>query len=188
MKEWFFLFWKKLLENIKNSHDLCARILYVVLCILVISIISLIFLQGVIPITKVYNGYFTVSIEEKKELTQREKNSLNDLIAKNKVISVSDVYSRTLHYYDSFITVLVALLGAFAILSWISLKTKIREEVQNEITNFFNSPQTVSWMNDLMKKQIDDREESLFTNKNKLIEDVEDAVWKKIENRKNEEI
>ena len=79
-------------------------------------------------------------------------------------------------------------MGAFAILSWISLRTRIKENVQEEIEKFFASPQTIAWLSELVKKQIDQNMELSHMDQGKLIDVVEDAVLGRIEKRQQEEV
>ncbi len=189
MKQWIDNLKINLKEKLQNSHKEISQIIYgfligicIAFAILVVTVLS------APRIAKVYHQTFTITVTDKADLNQSERQHVDDLLAKNKIISIADVYGNTLDYYNSLITILVALLGAFAILSWISLRTRIKENVQEEIEKFFASPQTIAWLSELVKKQIDQNMELSHMDQGKLIDVVEDAVLGRIEKRQQEEV
>lgn len=189
MKQWIDNLKIDLKEKLQNSHKEISQIIYgfligicIAFAILVVTVLS------APRIAKVYHQTFTITVTEKADLNQSERQHVDDLLAKNKIISIADVYGNTLDYYNSLITILVALLGVFAILSWISLRTRIKENVQEEIEKFFASPQTIAWLSELVKKQIDQNTELSHMDQGKLIDVVEDAVLGRIEKRQQEEV
>jgi len=189
MKQWIDNLKINLKEKLQNSHKEISQIIYgfligicIAFAILVVTVLS------APRIAKVYHQTFTITVTDKADLNRSERQHVDDLLAKNKIISIADVYGNTLDYYNSLITILVALLGAFAILSWISLRTRIKENVQEEIEKFFASPQTIAWLSELVKKQIDQNMELSHMDQGKLIDVVEDAVLGRIEKRQQEEV
>lgn len=65
--------------------------------------------------------------------------TLNTLISKGKIISASDIYNNMLDYYNTLITILIALMGVFGIVSWISIQGKIKHESELSVDNKFEN-------------------------------------------------
>lgn len=84
-------------------------------------------------ISRVYNYNYIISETSPKEITKKDMVSIQQLVYKNKIIPVSAVYGDTLKYYDSIITILVALLGLFAFVSWFFLGGRMRESLHKEL-------------------------------------------------------
>ena len=65
--------------------------------------------------------------------------SLQELIAQGKIISASDIYAHMLEYYNTLITILIALMGVFGIVSWISIQGKIKHESELSVDSKFEN-------------------------------------------------
>ena len=189
MKQWIERLIRDLMGRLQNSHKDISQIIYATLIgIFVAFFLLVITIYSTPKISKIYYKTFAVSISDRTELNLVDEKYISELLAKNKIIPITDVYDNTLDYYNTLITILVALLGVFAILSWISLRAKIKEDVKDEIEKFFVSPQTIAWFGELIKKQIDQNSELLNTDKEKLIDIVQETVLARIEKSKQEEI
>ena len=77
------------------------------------------------------NTYMFVEI--KNDITKEEYKQIDSLIAKNRIIPVTTVYENTLKYYDNLMTLLIALLGLFAFISWIYLKGRVSNQIRDNI-------------------------------------------------------
>lgn len=189
MKKWFQEFKIELLNLFKRTPQYCAKILHIFTLLVGFGIALVLAILWIAPhASKLYHHIFTISLTERKEINIEDKRHIEYLLLKNKIIPISEVYNHTLEYYNSLISILVALLGIFAFLAWVSLRTKIKEDVQQEIEKFFSSQQTIAWLNELFKKKIDENKEWLLADQENLINKIEENVLAQIEEKKIEEI
>lgn len=189
MKKWFQEFNIELLNLFKRTPQYCAKILHIFTLLVGFGIALVLATLWIAPhASKLYHHIFTISLTEHKEINIEDKRHIEYLLLKNKIIPISEVYNHTLEYYNSLISILVALLGIFAFLAWVSLRTKIKEDVQQEIEKFFSSQQTIAWLNELFKKKIDENKEWLLADQENLINKIEENVLAQIEEKKIEEI
>ena len=204
MKNWFRLF---KITFYKYSARLCG--IFCAIFILMIGICC--FLQYTKPqYESFYSNNFVVMEAEPNNLTKREKIHLNKLIAKNKIISIDEIYGKTLSYYDSlisvltiFITVLTTLLGILAFTSWFSLKAKVKNDVQEikhdlkrdigtEITNVVSSNFYKTWLTtEVFGKYIAENKDKLFPDASSididsLIKDISERIKQEINDDKKE--
>lgn len=145
MKSWYDKFaseFKMLFQKIKDWTAICcgkccafvAGILIV--CAIFLSIGAIYgFTQP--RITQIYSHIYVLTELEAREkhnpYSNKEKEQIKQLVDKNRIVPVTTVYKDTLDYYDSLISVLVALLGIFAFVSWFSMRSKIKEEMRDTI-------------------------------------------------------
>ena len=121
MKQWIERLIRDLMGRLQNSHKDISQIIYATLIgIFVAFFLLVITIYSTPKISKIYYKTFAVSISDRTELNLVDEKYISELLAKNKIIPITDVYDNTLDYYNTLITILVALLGVFAILSWIS--------------------------------------------------------------------
>lgn len=188
MEKWFQEYKIELLNQFQKTSRYCARIMHVLILLVGLGLAVVWLAVWIAPHTaKIYHQVFTV-FNKGENLSDKDKRNLEDLLLKNKIIPISEVYDRTLEYYNSLISVLVALLASFAFLSWFSLKTKIKEEVQQEIEKFFSSAQTIAWFNELLEKKISEKREWLFLDQKRIIGEIEDQILERLEDRRAEEV
>ena len=64
---------------------------------------------------------------------------LNQFISQGKIINASEVYNHMLEYYNVLITILIALIGIFGFVSWISMQAKIKHEAELSVENKFET-------------------------------------------------
>ena len=134
-----------------------------------------------------YKNTFIVS--ENNKVTIEERNHISDLIKKNRIIPVSTIYDRTINYYDSLISIssllitfLVAALGLFSYFSWISLKSKIKEDldkkVNEEFEKIFNSPIYKSYRTELIAQYINKNKDIIIPELASFDLDIDEVVEK----------
>jgi hypothetical protein len=158
MREWIRLF-----KSYFYKFTAGAFALFIILSILCVLICFLV--NWYKPrIDTLYKNNFTVAELNEPNLTEQEKINLDHLIKRNKIIPLSYVYQNTLHYYDALITVLgfliaflVALLGLSTILSWFSLKSKIKDDVAKEINSTFYSQFFESWLKEIAERIVTEK-------------------------------
>lgn len=119
-------------------------------------------------ITKIYkHAYVLTKIDENDVYTKREERYIAYLLEKQKIIPISAVYKDTLDYYDSLITVLVAMLGIFAFVSWFSLRSKISGEMPKVIQEQIDS----NWFSGFLENKI-----AGFITQEKIIELIAETI------------
>jgi predicted house-cleaning noncanonical NTP pyrophosphatase (MazG superfamily) len=72
-------------------------------------------------------------------LSIQDKKNIDNLISKHKIIPISDIYDNTLSYYNTLITILVAILGVFTFVAWFSVKNKVKAEIEESVRETLNS-------------------------------------------------
>lgn len=128
---------KSLWEQIKSTFYKTLGILVAIFC--VFSTLLLI-----ISIVLHFNPAFIEVISSQFILTGENYNpetlnTLNQLMAQGKIISAGEVYNHVLEYYNTLITILLALLGVFGVISWISIQSKIKHEAELSVDNKFEN-------------------------------------------------
>lgn len=128
MKEWFNEFKNSLKEQ---SASVCSFVLILVFLTFFATIFTFCF--GV----KIYNFYerFFIVSSNNTTLTSEETLNLITLTQKGVILSASDFYTNILAYYDSLISILVALLGAFMIGFWAVNRIKLRNTLDELVTS-----------------------------------------------------
>ena len=147
MKEWFENFKQKLKEQ---SVTICSCLFWIV--ILAVSTTVILFCFG----NEIYTFYSKhIIIPKVEELSSCELNYVNKLIDKGGVTTVSDFFTSTISYYDSLISILVALLGLFAVLSWMVNRLKIKNEVETIVQNHLDKDDHKRLLKELLKQVLD---------------------------------
>ena len=128
---------KNLWENIKLTFYQTLGILVALLSILLVIYLVFTLIQNI-------NPTFITSLSSQYILTPENKDiesikSLQELIAQGKIISASDIYAHMLEYYNTLITILIALMGVFGIVSWISIQGKIKHESELSVDSKFEN-------------------------------------------------
>ncbi|MDE5616067.1 MAG: hypothetical protein K2I81_04530 [Alphaproteobacteria bacterium] len=122
-------------------------------------------------------------------ITDDEHAAIQHLIQRNKIIPVSLVYEDTLRYYDIIITILIALLGFFAVVSWFVLGGRMRDSLHKELqANWFDicvedklSKFLKNNVSDYLAEELDEEKirsiarEEYETMRNKLSDEIQEA-------------
>lgn len=134
-KKWNFLkyFWKKICKTFYKTLGIMVAMGFVT-----------ILLYGVCMIMNHINPSFISCLKEQYILTNEIYQSntiptLNKLIAQGRIINASEVYNHMLEYYNTIIMLLVSLLGAFGLLSYVSLNLKVKHDVETCVDNKFEN-------------------------------------------------
>jgi uncharacterized membrane protein YgaE (UPF0421/DUF939 family) len=61
------------------------------------------------------------------------KNAINQLVASGKLIPIHEILNQTISYYDTIITILVAMLGAVVALAFISIRMTSSDEIKEAV-------------------------------------------------------
>lgn len=103
-------------------------------CWFLLTIIFILFFMHCIKksVSEQYENTY-MFVEIKNDITKEEYKQIDSLIAKNRIIPVTTVYENTLKYYDNLMTLLIALLGLFAFISWIYLKGRVSNQIRDNI-------------------------------------------------------
>ena len=199
--------WIKLIAS--TSYKTSAYACGILFVLFIFAIVTCCFFQKIKPrYEEIYSKNYVVV--EPEDLSVREKMYVEKLIVKNKIIPVNEIYDKTLSYYDSlisvlsiFIAILSVFLGALGFVSWISLKGKIKEEIQetkdevgtkitDEIQRIVSSDFYKTWLTtEVFGKYITENKDKLFPDVssidiNTLVDKVSELVTQKIENDKKE--
>lgn len=129
----------KIIDNVKNRC--CACVVRSLLCALGLFIFAFLLLIFLNPgFKKIYSNVYTFTeYDDIANINSVGHYCIDYLLAKHKIIPITDVYQNTLSYYDTLVTFLVSILGLFAFISFFSLKSKIRNEVDESVSNYLNS-------------------------------------------------
>lgn len=192
MKKWFG-------EMLSSMYVCSARVCGGLIAILIFLTASCCFLQYAKPrYEEFYSKKFVII--EPENLNKTEKNYVNKLVLKNKIISVDAIYGKTLSYYDSlisvltiFITITTALLGILAFTSWFSLKGKVKNDVQeikhklkedisHGIQEVVNSEFYKTWLTtEVFGKYITENRDKLFPDMSSInIDNIVDDITEKV--------
>lgn len=125
--------WQNIQKPFYNTLGIFVAMFFVIL--LVLSIIVLI--NHISPnFVNILSSKYIITDNNYDAQTSQ---TLNLLISKGKIINASDVYNNMLNYYNTLITVLIALMGVFGIVSWISIQGKIKHESELSVDNKFEN-------------------------------------------------
>ncbi len=185
----------KIIDNIKNRC--CACVVRSFLCALVLFIFVFLLLILLSPgFRKIYSNVYTFAEYDIANINGAEHYCIDYLLTKHKIIPIADVYQNTLSYYDTLVTFLVSILGLFAFISFFSLKSKIRNEVDESVSNYLDSnlfkdnlktklveiTQDIlpDILEDAIKPRMDDMHSIITEEINKLLEKKEEELSDKI--------
>jgi predicted house-cleaning noncanonical NTP pyrophosphatase (MazG superfamily) len=183
MGNWYNVFKE---HFIKWSAKSCSCLVIIIVLGIIISSI-LIFVKP--RVDKIYSQNYVVNDLSDVALTAKEKYNLEQLISKNKIISASTIYDKTLNYYDSLISVLgflIAFLGIFvglgAYLSYVSMKGKIKDTIDDEIksqfTNIFFQDHLRALIEEKLAEEMPDWLKSKENTTTEIIEQVKNELEK----------
>ena len=80
--------------------------------------------------------------------------TLETLITQNKIISPKDYFGIYTSTYSNILMVTVALLGIFALLSFVYLRSKINDQMDDRIDEYFKSNEFIDRKNELITQEI----------------------------------
>jgi hypothetical protein len=169
------------------------------------SFLALVIILGIIgwavliyakpEVDKIYSQSYIVSDLNDVALTAEEKYSLEELITKNKIVPLSMVYDKTLNYYDSLISVLgilIAVLGIFVglgmILSYFSMKSKIKDNIDDEIKYQFTNIFFQDHLRILIKGELAEETPDWLKSKENTIAEIVEQIKNEMEKNNKEQL
>ncbi|MCI6695052.1 MAG: hypothetical protein MR469_05345 [Campylobacter sp.] len=93
-------------------------------------------------------------VSNEMNATMDLNSTLETLIAQNKIISPKDYFGIYTSTYSNILMVTVALLGTFALLSFVYIKSKINDQMDKRIDKYFISPEFADKKHELITKEI----------------------------------
>lgn len=87
-------------------------------------------------------------------ITMDLNTTLETLITQNKIISPKDYFGIYTSTYSNILMVTVALLGIFALLSFVYLRSKINDQMDDRIDEYFKSNEFIDRKNELITQEI----------------------------------
>ena len=177
-KKILFEIWRNIQKPFYNTLGIFVAIFFVFLLVL-----SIIVLVGHIS-PNFINILSSKYIITENNYDIQTSQTLNLLITKGKIINASDVYNNMLNYYNTLITILIALMGVFGIVSWISIQGKIKHESELSVDNKFENK---DFQCRLEKEVENSAKEILSENEyiSKIAEDNVDLIVSRLLNSKN---
>ena len=150
------------------------------ICVAVIFAFVIIVMLCTIKIDSIKDVYFLSKDLNLNLLSEKEQNLLHSLIRKNHVISADTIYTQTLAYYDTLITVLVSILGLVAGLAFFYVRFISQEKTEEYIEKIVKQNFETKKFADSVKDGIQDTlgDDSILFGKrlNKLEENVGELV------------
>lgn len=70
--------------------------------------------------------------------------TLDELIRENKLFSPKDLFGMYASYYNNLVIILVAMLGAFYIISFVYIKNKTENEMNMQVEKYLNNKENMS--------------------------------------------
>ncbi len=125
--------WRKIRKPYYNTLGVLVAVFCVCLATLFIVAAVVHFNPSFI---NVLNSQYIISEDN---YNQETISMLNQFISQGKIINASEVYNHMLEYYNVLITILIALIGIFGFVSWISMQAKIKHEAELSVENKFET-------------------------------------------------
>ena len=182
---WLFILLKKLTlslwqigrntwENIKKAFYGTLGILVALFCVSLFLFFVFVLINHISPafITSLHSQYMLLTNEQSVEISTK---TLGELIAQDKIVNASEVYNHMLEYYNTIITILIALLGVFGAISWFTIQGKAHYEVKTSIENKFDSSK--------FQKELTEKIDDQLTEMSK-----EQYFWDQVYSKNKEEI
>lgn len=69
--------------------------------------------------------------------------TLNELIRENKLFSPKDLFGMYASYYNNLVIILVAMLGAFYIISFVYIRNKTEEEMNKQVIEYLSNSNNI---------------------------------------------
>jgi hypothetical protein len=143
---------------VKKVAKASAYFVWVIIVIAIIFILIFMFQLLCPKVMNLYSHLYTISDSEPNatSFSMEDEKYIKYLIERNKIVPMSAVYSNTLDYYNSLISILVALLGLFAFVSWFSLRSKIRDDVKDTFVSDFFKQNLDNKIKEIVNKNLPD--------------------------------
>nr|WP_321317124.1 hypothetical protein [uncultured Campylobacter sp.] len=93
-------------------------------------------------------------VSNEMNATMDLNSTLETLIAQNKIISPKDYFGIYTSTYSNILMVTVALLGTFALLSFVYIRSKINNQMNDRIDEYFKSNEFKDRKNELITQEI----------------------------------
>ncbi|WP_096017052.1 hypothetical protein [Campylobacter lanienae] len=93
-------------------------------------------------------------VSNEMNATMDLNSTLETLITQNKIISPKDYFGIYTSTYSNILMVTVALLGIFALLSFVYLRSKINDQMDDRIDEYFKSTEFMDKRDKLLNQEI----------------------------------
>lgn len=135
-------------------------------------------------LNKEFSDIYFVSNEI--NITKDLNSTLEKLITQNKIISPKDYFGIYTNTYSNILMVTVALLGAFALLSFIYVRNKIEDQMNERIDEYFSSQDFKERLNKTLNAEIKQAMDSYYDEIKRVISSLGDSEGIKSEEIKSE--
>lgn len=122
-------------------------------------------------------------VSNEMNATMDLNSTLETLITQNKIISPKDYFGIYTSTYSNILMVTVALLGTFALLSFIYVRNKIEDQMNERIDEYFSSQDFKERLNKTLNAKIKQAMDNYYDEIKRVISSLGDS-----EGIKNEEI
>lgn len=155
------MFWLKFCQSFRKSYEFIGNLIFDLLgkvsgfliwLSLILFALTIFFNYISPPIATLYRHFYTISEFGEEKISEEDKKKIDHLIAKNHIIPMSSIHESTLSYYDSLISILIALLGVFALASWFSLRSKAKDEAGTAVEKLVDSRLFQSWLDEHLNR------------------------------------
>ncbi|QLI05719.1 putative membrane protein [Candidatus Campylobacter infans] len=93
-------------------------------------------------------------VSNEMNVTMDLNSTLETLITQNKIISPKDYFGIYTSTYSNILMITVALLGTFALLSFVYIRSKINDQMNDRIDEYFKSNEFEDRKNELITQEI----------------------------------
>ncbi|WP_297985514.1 hypothetical protein [uncultured Campylobacter sp.] len=93
-------------------------------------------------------------VSNEMNATMDLNSTLETLITQNKIISPKDYFGIYTSTYSNILMITVALLGIFALLSFVYIRSKINDQMNDRIDEYFKSNEFKDIKNELITQEI----------------------------------
>ncbi|TWO29708.1 hypothetical protein XK09_03525 [Campylobacter lanienae] len=135
-------------------------------------------------LTKEFSDVYFVGNEI--NITMDLNTTLETLITQNKIISPKDYFGIYTSTYSNILMVTVALLGIFALLSFIYVRNKIEDQMNERIDEYFSSQDFKERLNKTLNAEIKQAMDSYYDEIKRVISSLGDSEGIKSEEIKSE--
>ncbi len=164
---------EKIINNFLNGCSVAVGLVFTV--IFAFGICS-VFLKHCPGINTFLKDQYTVTVTN-EQLAPKDKIALSQLLEKNKIVSTKDLYENILEYYNALISFLIAIIGVFGIVSFVSFQSKIKYEAEQHVENKIKHDD----FNDKIKLLIEKQTDKVFSDqKDDIMESLTDAILNNI--------
>ena len=128
---------KNLWGNIKLTFYQTLGVLVALFCVSLVLYFVFSLIKHINPafITSLSSQYILIPDNNDIESIK----TVQELIVQGKIINASEIYSHMLEYYNTLITILIALIGVFGLISWFTIQGKASYEVKKTIDEHLES-------------------------------------------------